>query len=218
MSYEHPHTGTAKFESLHLSELWEAVAGRIDFHLSDPSSCSYNSASAATWRALIPATQRSYMVVAIKKFERQFYKDSPMRKLNSMEAYMGLLNAMHELLWMTPNVAASQPTKPTPKVTGRIPPRFALGRVTGNVEVATTATILPLSAAWNSFSRSSRVVIPPSHPNSASAILKGRRPVSPLARFVTVSFEQEDEDLAGDCASLKITFREDSSSEGSSDV
>lgn len=38
------------------------------------------------------------MMVAIKKFERQFYKDSPMRKLNSMEAYMGLLNAMHELL------------------------------------------------------------------------------------------------------------------------
>lgn len=36
MSYEHPHTGIAKFESLHLSELWEAVAGRIDFHLSDP--------------------------------------------------------------------------------------------------------------------------------------------------------------------------------------
>ena len=34
MSYEH-HTAN-KFESLRLSELWEAVAGRIDFHFSDP--------------------------------------------------------------------------------------------------------------------------------------------------------------------------------------
>lgn len=62
------------------------------------------------------------------------------------------------------------------------------------------------------------MVLPHSHAGNAAAILNGRRVVSPLARFVTVSFEQEDEDLAVDCASLKITFRDDSSSEGSSDV
>ncbi|KAI0091186.1 hypothetical protein BDY19DRAFT_991758 [Irpex rosettiformis] len=211
----------AKFDSLHLSKLWEAVVGRIDFRLSDPSSSSYDTESAATWRALDPSMQRSYMVVAIKNTERDAYKNAPLQQLSASQAYERLLRAIHELLWATSTVMAGEPPMRPYGTTGYAPFRSVLGRVGGNLDASTTATILPMSAVWNSLNRKS---IPPSHTSFSSAHRSGRKPASPLSRHVTISWEEyddEDVDSAVDpsnIATLEIVLGRDPSSDGSSDV
>ena len=50
---------------------------------------------AATWRSLDPATQRSYMLVAVKKSEACM---KGKRSLGSAERYMVLLRYIFELL------------------------------------------------------------------------------------------------------------------------
>ncbi|KAI0685521.1 hypothetical protein BC835DRAFT_516144 [Cytidiella melzeri] len=218
MSGEYP---TAKFQSLCLSKLWEAAAGRVDYHLSDPSSCSYNTEPAAKWRALPATTQRSYIVVGVKRVEKQPARNAPVKPLNAVEAYMRLLDAMYELLWVTPNPEGSLPRKSSkrtlPSVSGGTPSCSKLRRAVGAIEVGATATILPLSAAWNSLSRDNRTSHLPLYSVRSCVFRSRRQPASPLAQFITVSLGEEDaeESAAGHCDKVAV-FGEDLSAAVSS--
>lgn len=138
-----------KFEVLGLPQLWEEAAGRADFHLSEPDSVSYKTDMGERWRGLLPATQRSYMVVAVKKAEGQLRRNSS-RRISSAEAYVMLLNNVFELLWVIPSKRSSMASRrPSPETIARVARRSTFTRLPAVAEdEEEDANGVSLSPAW----------------------------------------------------------------------
>ncbi|KAI0342767.1 hypothetical protein BDW22DRAFT_1357279 [Trametopsis cervina] len=196
---------TEKFVSLHLPELWERSAKRVDFHFSSPTSTSYAAESGHAWRDLPPATQRAYIVVAIKKVERQLQNRASPIPPDASEAYSHLLDAMRELLWLTPHPRVRYKKKSTRRRSSSashiVSPAKEVREIVSEADADVTPTILPMSAAWCNLGRvggSSRLAA------FSSQHSPKRTASSPLARIVAVAVAGEIDSLTENCGSLDL--------------
>ncbi|GJE88735.1 hypothetical protein PsYK624_048180 [Phanerochaete sordida] len=203
-----------KFESLGLPPVWEGAAGHVDYQLSNPDASSYRTALAATWRSLQPITQRSYVVVAVKKAEAQLRKRPGRRLPGAAEAHMILLNNVFELLWVTPspNAGTQKPRKA---------PSRARTSAAARVDGGSTAAIKPLSPAWHCIAEEGERCLPERLRLDISSCPElprpSRRPVSPLARFSPMTADDDGmEDLSDQFHNFPYSDDSDTASDWSS--
>lgn len=173
------------------------------------SGSSYKTELGATWRSLLPSTQRSYIIVAVKKIERQAGKTPPSKNIGAAEACAFLQNAVYELLvcsrsrslcgtasltylliqWITPPPTPSQRhTKKCPRhlksISGNVlSGATALGRTVQVAIPKSTAAVLPLSAVWYSPTSEKGSHTLKSLPLHSAIHKLRRKPTSPLALY-----------------------------------
>lgn len=186
---------------------------------------SYNTAMGTTWRSLQAITQRSYMVVAVKKAETQS-KSRPSRRLSPTEAHMSLINHVFELLasvfsgaikysadldkWAAASGYEESGSLAGPSSERRSPTNARLSLVNQMERSVASAVAQPSSSRMHCFARtegtrSPRVGIDPP-PSQSSPRSPSRSPVSPLARYPPLTASENSDETETDSVGLRSYF------------
>ncbi|KIP08194.1 hypothetical protein PHLGIDRAFT_386267 [Phlebiopsis gigantea 11061_1 CR5-6] len=169
---------------------------------------SYNTAMGTTWRSLQIITQRSYIVVAVKKAEAQL-KSRPSGRPSSTEVRMSLIKNLFELLWMAASRCEDSGASAALARSGRRSPTNVRLSLVNQIEKSVgSAAVQPASSAWHCFAREGRTCSPRIHielpqcqPSSPSSPF--RSPVSPLARYPPFTVSQDPDEIVEDIVAIR---------------